>query len=242
MVATANLLSLNEGLTGEIVVAGRPVPLALRRSKRARRMLLKLDLRTGGIELVLPNRASAAQGLRFVEQQQAWIARRMASLPPRIRFEDGAEVPVLGSPCRIRHQPGRRGSVWLENAEIHVAGGAEHINRRVTDWFKDQARKQLGQRARAAAARLGKPVGRVTVRDTDSRWGSCSAAGTLSFSWRLLLAPEWVLDYVVAHEVAHLAEMNHGRRFWALVGMLHADIEAPRAWLRANGAALHRYG
>lgn len=218
------------------------MPLVLRRSKRARRMLLKLDLQSGGVELVLPTRASPAQGLRFAEQQIAWIARRLAALPPRIPFADGADVPLLGVPCRIRHRPDSRGTVWRQDGEIHVAGAAEHVNRRVRDWIKAEARDTISQRARAAAARLGKPVARVTIRDTDSRWGSCSAAGALSFSWRLLLAPETVLDYVVAHEAAHLVEMNHGRRFWALVGLLTADVEAPRAWLRRHGAALHRYG
>ena len=114
--------------------------------------------------------------------------------------------------------------------------------RRVRDFLMAEARRELGERARAKAERIGARVAAVTIRDTRSRWGSCSATGRLSFSWRLILTPEPVLDYVVGHEVAHLREMNHSPRFWALCAELTAEVAGPRVWLKANGARLLRYG
>jgi predicted metal-dependent hydrolase len=227
---------------GEILIDGRAIPVALRRSERARRLLIRLDLQNGGIELVLPGDASPAKGFRFLEQHTGWIAARLAALPPRIAFSPGTEVPILGRLRRICHHPEDRAGVRLVHDEIRVSGAAEHVGRRVKDWLKATARRELASRARAAAAAVGRVPTRITVRDTVSRWGSCSSSGALSFSWRLILAPEAVLDYVVAHEVAHLKEMHHGPRFWALVGLLVPDPAAARTWLRQEGASLHRYG
>jgi predicted metal-dependent hydrolase len=135
-----------------------------------------------------------------------------------------------------------RGSVWLdEDGHIRVSGRDEHVPRRLLDFLKREARKILEARAIAFAARFGARPRRVTVRDTASRWGSCSANRSISFSWRLILAPDFVQDYVVAHEVAHLLEMNHGARFWRLVRSLVPDLDAPQDWLKKNGVALHRY-
>lgn len=205
-------------------------------------MLLKLDLQAGGVELVLPKRASVVEGLRFLEQQRGWMTSRIGTLPPRVAFENGALVPLQGVPHRIRHLAGARGAVWLEGREIRVAGAAEHVRRRVRDWLRARAGTELGGRARALAGNLGLAVARVSIRDTATRWGSCSAAGALSFSWRLILAPDEVIDYVVAHEVAHLREMNHGPRFWTLVRRLSPQSDTARHWLRVHGPALYRYG
>lgn len=226
----------------EIAVAGQRVPVRLRRSKRARRMLLKLHIESGGVELVLPPKATSAQAFRFLDQHTGWLAERLEALPPRIIFADGAVIPVLGIDHRIRWQPVRGGAVRRVGREIHVSGELSHLNRRVTDWLKSEAKREISDRSRTIAAQLGKMPARVSLRDTRSRWGSCSARGTLSFSWRLILAPEAVLDYVVAHEVSHLIEMNHGPRFWGLVDALVDDADAARAWLRRFGLTLHRYG
>ena len=157
-------------------------------------------------------------------------------------------LPVLGREHRVRHCPAQRGSVWVEQCdpeshpEIRVSGGAAHVSRRVTDWLKRQARAEIGNRARAYASRLDRRVARISIRDTSSRWGSCSSRASLSFSWRLILAPEAVLDYVCAHEAAHLVEMNHSPAFWRHVAALVGDWEPPRRWLKHNGGLLHRYG
>jgi predicted metal-dependent hydrolase len=226
-------------------LAEREVALRVRESTRARRITVRIDAGTDSVELVLPKRASLAAGLRFLETRRDWIAASLAEMPAHVPFVDGAVVPVLGTPHRIRHlgerSPGAR-TVAIADGEIRVVGAAPHVARRVRDHLIALARHELSRRARALAVRLDRRVMRITVRDTKSRWGSCSATGALAFSWRLILAPEAVLDYVVAHEVAHLAEMNHGPRFWRLVETLAPGATSQRGWLSRNRARLLRYG
>lgn len=221
---------------------GRAVPLRLRRNPRARRIILRVDGDGNGAVLTLPARVPVDEGLDMVRRQSGWLLRRLESLPPRVPFADGALVPYLGVDHVVRHDPARRGVVQRADGVLAVSGRAEHAGRRLADWLKAEARRELATRARDKAARLDKPVGRVSVRDTRGRWGSCSAAGNLSFCWRLILAPEFVLDYVVAHEVAHLAVKDHSARFWKTVAGLTAEVPRARAWLRRNGESLHRFG
>jgi predicted metal-dependent hydrolase len=218
-------------------------PVAIRVSDRARRISLRVDGAERGIELVLPRGASPEAGLRFLAAQRGWIAARLAALPAPTPFADGAVVPVRGTPHRIRHEPDARGPpVAMADGELRVRGDSAHLGRRVRDHLVALARREVAARARIFAARIGRRVGRIGIRDPKSRWGSCSAAGNLSFSWRLVLAPDAVIDYVVAHEVAHLVEMNHGPRFWRLVATLTPDCTTPRAWLRRHRLQLLSYG
>jgi len=218
-------------------------PVAIRVNPRARRLLLRIDVSERKVEVVLPRGVPAEHGINFLAAQRGWIAARLAQLPPAVRFAEGAVVPVLGVPHRIRRASDPAAPpVALDNGEIQVRGRPEHVERRVKDHLVRLARRELGQRARLHAARIGRPVARVTVRDTRSRWGSCSATGALSFSWRLILAPEHIVDYVVAHEVAHLVEMNHGPRFWRLLRSLVPDCAGPRAWLKRHRSELFSYG
>ena len=222
-------------------------PVTIRVSPRARRLSLRVDAALGGIELVLPHRAPIEAALGFVARHRGWIAARIAAMPPPTRLAEGATVPVLGQPHRIRHiaaRPGALGAapVAIADGEILVRGDPAHLPRRVVDHLKALARREFAARARALATRLGKSVARVSVRDPKSRWGSCSSKGALSFSWRLILAPEAVLDYVVAHEVAHLVEMNHSPRFWRVVASLCPDAATPRAWLKRHRMELMSYG
>lgn len=226
---------------------GTEIPVPVRRSARARRMLLRVDPVRGGPELVLPPSAKVDAARAFATKNLGWLRARLAHLPARTSFAHGAAVPILGREHVIRHRPDQRGGVWRVedpdgSVELHVSGAEEHLARRVTDFLKGEARKTVGPRAKLHAEALGRRVGRVTVRDTATRWGSCSSRGDLSFSWRLVLAPEEVLDYVVAHEAAHLIEMNHSERFWALVERLMPDYKRPRTWLKRHGSKLHAYG
>jgi predicted metal-dependent hydrolase len=218
-------------------------PVAIRVNPRARRVSLRVDAATRTVELVLPHGAAAEQGVRFLKIHRGWIAARLDALPHPIRFEEGAIVPVLGQPHRIRHHADPAAPpVAIGDGEIRVRGDPAFLGRRVRDHLILLARREFGRRARVCAANLGKTVARITVRDTKSRWGSCSSTGHLSFSWRLVLAPEAVIDYVVAHEVAHLAEMNHGPRFWRLVVSLVGDHAGPRGWLKRHRNRLLSYG
>lgn len=225
-----------------IVIAGRVAPFRLRRSAQARRMLLRVDSTSGAVTLTLPNRAALAEGLGFLTSHADWVVGQLAAVPPARPFEDGAVIPLRGVPHRVRHRPDARGTVWEEDGELHVAGHAEHVSRRVRDWLIRTARTEFTAQVEAMAARVGRRPGRISIRDAKSRWGSCTSGGNLTLSWRVLLAPDSVSRYLVAHEVAHLVHMNHGAEFWALVRRLDPDMDAARRWLRRNGAALHRFG
>ncbi len=218
------------------------LPLEIRRHPTARRITLRLSNQGEAARLVLPRYASLREGLAFANSKKDWLESRLHDVPPRIPFEDGQIVPILGTDHRITHCPQARRGVWRDGERVLVSGNPEHIPRRVTDHLKTLARQVIGDRAHAKAAVIGKQPGRISLRDSRSRWGSCSHTGNLNFSWRLIIAPEFVLDYVGAHEVAHLAEHNHGPRFWALAGQLTPDMETAKAWLRRNGETLLRYG
>lgn len=240
-----------------IDLAGRLVPVRLTRNVRARRIILRVDgFGPGGdgITVTLPRNAAQREGLKLVMDKADWVLKRLAELAPRVTFADGAVVPLGGVDYLIRHVPGVRARrvpggasptssvVWRDGAEIFVTGGLEHLARRLKDWFRAEARRHIIPRVRDKAAALGRAAGRITIRDTKSRWGSCSHDGNLSFCWRLVMAPDGVLDYVVAHEVAHLAEPNHGAEFWRAVRGLTEDVDGSQEWLRRNGEGLHRFG
>jgi predicted metal-dependent hydrolase len=224
-------------------VPGLDVPVSIRISERARRIGLRIDSVERKVELILPRGVSERSGLRFLAAKRAWVTARLETLPQAVPFVEGAVVPLLGVPHRIcRELDPAAPPVKIVEGEMRVRGDPAHLARRVRDHLVAAARAELAQRARQLAARIGRNVARVNVRDTRSRWGSCSGKSNLSFSWRLIFAPEPVLEYVVAHEVAHLAEMNHGPRFWALVESLMPGSAGPRAWLKQNRNRLLAYG
>jgi len=223
-------------------IDGRLLEVKVRLNPRARRMIVKVNPATGEISVTVPTRRGVEAALDFARGEQAWIAGQLARAPGPVALAAGATLPFRGEPHAIRAAGRGPLPVWREGGAIWVRGAAAHAPRRVLDFLKREARARFEDRALHHAARLGVKPSRITVRDTASRWGSCSAARGLSFSWRLILAPDFVLDYVVAHEVAHLKEMNHGPRFWAHVKMLIADFETAQAWLKANGRELQRYG
>lgn len=229
-------------IVGSVGIDGHAVPLAMRQSRRARHLSLRLDPARDAVELVLPRGVSLHEGMRFVAEKSGWILARLASRPPRVAFAPGAVIPYLGIDHVISRRPGARGGAWREGNTLAVSGKAEFLPRRLRDWLKREALRILAERARAQAMLIGRSVARVRLRDPKTRWGSCAPGGALTFSWRLVLAPEWVLDYVVAHEVAHLVHAHHGPRFWRLVGRLSPEVEAARDWLRRNGDRLLRYG
>jgi predicted metal-dependent hydrolase len=192
-------------------------------------------------------RGSMREAQKFAERNAGWIAARLARIPQPVLFADGATVPLRGVEHRIVHRPRARGAVWIEAAEdgaplLCVAGGAAHVARRIEDFLRREARRDLLEASRRHAAILGVSVVRVGVRDTASRWGSCSQDRTLSYSWRLVLAPPFVLDYLAAHEVAHCRELNHSPRFWKIVDELMPERRRAEAWLKSHGNSLYCYG
>lgn len=222
-------------------------PVRLRRHRQARRYTLRIQAASRDVVLTMPVRGSLSDAKAFAQKNGGWIAARLRRLPQAAPFAPGATLPLRGASHRIEHRPHARGAVWTEigdNGEqlLCVAGDRTHLARRLNDYLKRAAKHDLQAACRRYAADLGVAVKRVSVRDQTSRWGSCSSTGVLSFSWRLILAPPFVLDYLAAHEVAHLVEMNHSRRFWRLLARICPATSRAKAWLQAHGTDLHRYG
>jgi predicted metal-dependent hydrolase len=231
----------------EIAVAKSIYLVQVRRNRQARRYTLRINAAKREVILTIPPRGSLKEARAFAQKHSGWIAARLGRLPEATPFTDGATVPLRGVPYRIEHRPGARGTVWTEISGdgepiLCVAGAAPHINRRISDYLRREARRELEIASLKFAATLGVAIKRVAVRDQSSRWGSCSTTGVVSFSWRLILAPTAVLQYLAAHEVAHLIEMNHSPRFWRVVARLCPDHERAKAWLDGHGTDLHRYG
>jgi len=221
--------------------------IRLRRHRRARRYTLRIHPTDREAILTMPPRGLIAEAREFAQLHGGWIAARLGRLPKAAPFQPGTVVPLRGTPHRIVHRAGMRGTVWTETREsgdkvLCVAGGYEHIDRRIHDFLKREARRDLHKVVLDHAEMLGVRVKRLSIRDQSSRWGSCTSAGSLSFSWRLILAPPFVLDYLAAHEVAHLVEMNHSPRFWRVVAKICPSVERAKKWLDTYGNDLHRYG
>lgn len=223
-------------------IDGQLLEVKVRLNPRARRMIVKVNPATGEICITVRSQRGLPAALDFARGEKDWIARQLAKVPKPVSLIPGVSVPLHGVPHEIRAAAKGPAPVWCEDGVIWVRGQAAHAPRRVLDFLKKEARKTFEARAMRHGERLGVKPSRITVRDTVSRWGSCSSARSLSFSWRLILAPDFVLDYVVAHEVAHIRQMNHSPRFWAEVKKLVPDIAAPQHWLRTHGRELQRYG
>jgi predicted metal-dependent hydrolase len=232
---------MDSGTSELVALPGGPARIEWRRSARARRVSLRIDPRGGAVVVTLPPRAARTAGVALLMDHADWVSARLAALPGHIPFADNAVVPLHGVDHRIRHVPGQRG-VRVEHGEILIGGEDAFVVRRVTDFFRAEARRSLGELVRQKATMADVAPHRVTVKDTKSRWGSCAANRNLSFSWRLVMAPKHVQDYVAAHEVAHLRHMNHGPRFWALVSHLTPHTAVAMAWLRGHGPQLLRIG
>jgi predicted metal-dependent hydrolase len=226
-------------------VGGREVPVAVKRNPRARRLILRVDNAAGAPVLTLPSRTSFAQAEVFLRKHIGWLEGRLAQQTARMPFSDGNVFPLRGAPCRIAHCGGR-GLVTLSEADgeavLSVPGQAPYVARRVTEWLKGEARRDFSAAVALYAKALRCEIKGIRIGDPKSRWGSCSAEGVLTFSWRLVLAPPHVLAYLAAHEAAHLCQMNHGPKFWALVQYLMPQYREAQRWLKKNGPELHAVG
>src|SRR5262245_2097119 len=212
-----------------------PTRVEWRRNRRARRVSLRIDPCGGGVVVTLPMRAGRGAGMALLMDHADWVANRLAALPDALPFADGSMLPISDVPHRIRHVPKARGGAWLQDGELHVTGAPEFLRRRVADFLRAEALRRLSPLVAVKADAINVSARRITVKDTRSRWGSCASDGSLAFSWRLVMTPDSVQDYVVAHEVAHLKHMNHGKRFWDLVDRLTPHAATAIPWLRQEG-------
>lgn len=231
-------------------VAGIPAPVEVRRHPTARRLTLRVSRTQHAVILTMPRSSDLAEADRFLTRNREWVRERLEHVPQPAPFHDGLVLPLRGVPHEVAIEGIRRG-IGIVNItaqagrrlpRLVVYGAPEHAGRRLRDWLVAEAERDIVARVGDHARALGVRVRRVTLRDQKTRWGSCSSTGQLSFSWRLVLAPPLVLDYVAAHEVAHLIEMNHGPRFWRIVARMVPRMDDAKAWLRIHGMDLYRYG
>jgi hypothetical protein len=223
-------------------------PVEVRRHPGARRLTLRVSRTRRTVIVTLPVQCDIDEAGSFITRNIEWVRARLDSLPSAVPFRDGVFVPLRGEAHRVTfvdRNPSRGTvvrNVTPSYPELRVAGEATHRPRRLRDWLSKEALRDLEERVAFHAKLLRVAPKKIAVRDQTSRWGSCSTTGVLSFSWRLILAPPEILDYVAAHEVAHLKEMNHGPRFWKLVRETMPRLEEAKRWLQIYGMDLHRYG
>lgn len=216
-----------------------PIPLLLRRSAQARRISLRISQLDGRVTLTLPKRCPEREALDFATQKEPWIRKHLEARSPDAPIGLGAQIPFRGQMYQIVAGQGR--IVQIGQSRISVPGKPERVAARLSGFMKQTARSRFASASDYYSSQLGRPYASLSIRDTRSRWGSCSSSGGLMYSWRLIMAPPEVLDYVAAHEVAHLQEMNHSSAFWELVQQLYGDYKDARGWLRRDGSDLHRY-
>jgi predicted metal-dependent hydrolase len=232
-------------VSSEIVFSGGGIvrPLMIRRIASARRMRLAVDPRTGNVRLTLPRRASERAGRAWVEQHRAWVEAQLAALPVPRPILPGGTVPFQGREMLVDWDEARSRTVTLEEDRLIVGGPREGVARRIIAWLKRQALARLEMETMEIAARAGVSVAKVSIGDPRARWGSCSSRGDIRYSWRLIMAPPFVLTSTVAHEVAHRLHMDHSPAFREAERRLYGgDPDTPRAWLRRNGASLYWVG
>ena len=222
-----------------------PPYITLKRSKRARRLALRLDPKDRTFHLVIPSGTSLKRAQRFAEEHDSWMVDRLGELPEPVPFQDGSVLPILGQDRHIHifyDESLRNTSITLKFKELIVTTNKEDPTARIERYLKKYAKKELLALSQEKAAEIGQTVKGVTVRDTKSRWGSCSTDGNLSYSWRLIFAPKESFDYVVAHEVAHLQHMDHSPAFWNVCRRLSDDFIEGQYWIQEHGHELMRYG
>lgn len=229
--------------TARLEVDGGEVDIVLKKNPRARRISMRIDRRNRAVNVTLPPRASYQKAREFVEREAAWIGSRIRDLPGGRVVEQGGMFPFRGEATRIEISDSLRGHVRHDIDEdgdpfLVVPGGEDHASRRLVSFLQKEARTVLGEAVPRYAGQLGVTWSSIRISDPVTRWGSCSTRGTLSFSWRLILAPPRVLEYVAAHEVAHRKEMNHSSRFWAHVNDLFPGYRKEQDWLKKEGPAL----
>ncbi|MES5100988.1 M48 family metallopeptidase [Agrobacterium sp. BA1120] len=225
-------------------VGGRSLPITIKENQRATRITLRIEPGGKALKMTIPYGLHHREVDDFLERHNGWLKAKLSKFSEEGSMRDGGIISIRGVAHRIEHTGTLRGVTQLaKNAEdeavLRVSGSPEHMGRRIATFLKKEARSDLERLVAFHAKAVGKPVRSISMKDTRSRWGSCSHEGNLSFSWRIVMAPETVIDYLAAHEVAHLREMNHGPKFWALCEKLCPHTEASKAWLKRNGSQLH---
>lgn len=229
--------------TRTLDVAGRLMPLTIKQHERATRITLRIEPGGRGLKMTIPSGLAQREVNAFLDRHQGWLLTKLAKFTPDSGLRDGGTILFRGVSHRVHHTGSLRGlteAVVVDGKPVlKVSGMPEHLGRRIAAFLKKEARADLERLATFHARSINAPIRSIAMKDTRSRWGSCSSEGNLSFSWRIVMAPPSVVDYLAAHEVAHLKEMNHGPRFWTLCKKLCPQMEEAKLWLKRHGSQLH---
>ncbi|MFS2153006.1 M48 family metallopeptidase [Rhizobium sp. Rhizsp42] len=229
--------------TRTLDVAGRLMPLTIKQHERATRITLRIEPGGRALKMTIPSGLARRDVDAFLDRHQGWLMTKLAKFSTDTGLHDGGTILFRGVSHRIQHTGSLRGlteaTVIDGKPVLRVSGMPEHLGRRIATFLKKEARADLERLAKFHAHLIRAPIKSISMKDTRSRWGSCSAEGNLSFSWRIIMAPPAVVDYLAAHEVAHLKEMNHGPHFWALCKKLCPGMEDAKSWLKRHGSLLH---
>jgi len=223
-------------------LSGDPVPVEIKNNVRGKNICLRIDSHAGQVVLSLPHYVSIQEGINFLQSKSAWVQKSFKNFIPKQKFVPNLQINLLGVSYILLHNPQAREGVQIHDNHIYVSGELEHFSRRVGDFIKRKFLEYAFKIAHAKAQLLNVKVYRVNLKDQKTRWGSCTSEGNISLSWRLALAPLEVAEYVIAHEVCHLREMNHGVNFWNLIyEVYNSDIAAAKLWLKENAKLLYAY-
>ena len=234
-------ITLLTGKIFEIEKSFPDLPLKVLEPARCRRLSLRIDCKERSVVLSVPPLCSIKKAVKFVEENSAWIETHLLAVPVGKKFADGDIINLFGQTLKIKHCPEQKCGVTIENSLIKVSGSIEFLPRRVRDFIKKISLQKLTIISQQKATKIGCQIKKITVKDTKSRWGSCSTLGNINYNWRIALAPEEAIDYLTAHEVSHLKHPNHSREFWECVKYLSPSAEGGRRWLKQNGNLLYSY-
>lgn len=228
------------------VIAGRELPLTIAENARAKRLTLRIQPGARGLKVTVPPGLPPYEVDEFLERNRGWLRSKLDLVPDKPMVREGIKIPIRGVNHLIVRQNGRgiTHTVMGDDGTAHlvVFGDAKFLQRRVTDFLKKEAKLEIEALVAHHTQKVGRKAKSITFRDTTSRWGSCTSDGKLSFSWRIMMAPPAVINYLVAHEVAHLKEMNHSKQFWDLCKTLCPDTDKCKLWLKRNGNKLQAIG
>lgn len=214
--------------------------IKITKSSLAKRLTLRIDEKNRIPVLTIPNKCSSKKAIAFVKEHTDWIKNTLSKIPKSKKFSPQDKFTFLGREITIIHTPSQRGTILSEN-NLLVGGDIEFLHRRVTDFIKKQTLKHLYAFTIETANKINCKVHNVTLKDTKSRWGSCSSKNNINYNWRISLAPYFVIEYLVCHEVSHLLHQNHSSDFWQCVANLCPDYKKARNWLKTNGKELYKY-
>ena len=216
-------------------------PLKVNKSARAKKLTLRIDSKERIVVLTLPRYCSQKKAFEFIKNHEEWVKTTLQKLPERRLFFNGEKISLFGKSLEIKHAPERRLGVKIEGENLLVSGEEEFMHRRIKDFIKKKAKDEFYKRSKKYAKKLGEEINDITIKDTKSRWGSCSSLNNLNYNWRISLAPDFVINYLMVHEVAHLKHQNHSGSFWQCVAKLCPDYEQGERWLKEHGKELYGY-